>query len=139
LKVGGETIFNLIKMNEYDVDANERPGRIHKITGVKILENPFSDLKIRSKSEKEEKIGKRKLKEEKIEQIQPKRNTALLSFGDEMDEYEEEASKFQLKGKSAHDVLVDDISLSKQAAVGPEEINHRGENSKKVDVDDKEV
>uniref|UniRef100_A0A914M7R1 Spliceosome-associated protein CWC27 homolog n=1 Tax=Meloidogyne incognita TaxID=6306 RepID=A0A914M7R1_MELIC len=88
-RVGGETIFNLIKMNEYDVDANERPGRIHKIT-------------------------------------------------DEMDEYDEEASKFQLKGKSAHDVLVDDISLSKQAAVGPEEINHRGENSKKVDVDDKE-
>ncbi|CAK5074902.1 unnamed protein product [Meloidogyne enterolobii] len=137
-RVGGDTIFNLLKMNDYDVDANERPSRIHKITGVKILENPFSDLKIRSKSEKEEKIGKRKLKEEKIEQIQPKRNTALLSFGDEMDEYDEEASKFQLKGKSAHDVLVDDISLSKQAAVGPEEINYKSENSKKVDVDDKE-
>uniref|UniRef100_A0A1I8C1K3 Spliceosome-associated protein CWC27 homolog n=1 Tax=Meloidogyne hapla TaxID=6305 RepID=A0A1I8C1K3_MELHA len=137
-KVVGNTVFNLMKMNEYEVDANERPSRIHKITGVKILENPFSDIKMRSKSEKEERLGKRKLKdEEKIKQIQPKRNTALLSFGDEIDEYDEESSRFQLKGKSAHDVL-DDISLSREAAVGPEEISYKRENSRKVAVRDEE-
>ncbi|KAF7640350.1 PPIase cyclophilin-type domain-containing protein [Meloidogyne graminicola] len=128
-KVVGATVFNLMKMNEYEVDANERPSRLHKITGIKILENPFRDIRIRSKSGKEERLKEKKSRD--AEKIQPKRNTALLSFGDEIDEDEEQASKFQLKGKSAHDVLVDDISLSKEEAVGSEEISHK---RRKMDI-----
>lgn len=46
-KVTGETIYNLLKLNESQTDANERPLYPHKINKIKILHNPFEDLEPR--------------------------------------------------------------------------------------------
>ncbi|KHJ75642.1 peptidyl-prolyl cis-trans isomerase, cyclophilin-type, partial [Oesophagostomum dentatum] len=46
-QIVGNTVFNMLKMTECDVDDNERPRTIHKITGVEILTNPFDDIKPR--------------------------------------------------------------------------------------------
>uniref|UniRef100_A0A158PB99 Triosephosphate isomerase n=1 Tax=Angiostrongylus cantonensis TaxID=6313 RepID=A0A158PB99_ANGCA len=44
-KIVGNTIFNMLKMTECDIDDNERPKTIHKIINVDILTNPFRDIK----------------------------------------------------------------------------------------------
>ncbi|XGW10952.1 hypothetical protein V3C99_012446 [Haemonchus contortus] len=44
-KIVGNTVFNMLKMTECDVDENEKPRTIHKIRSVDVLTNPFSDIK----------------------------------------------------------------------------------------------
>lgn len=74
-------------MNEYDVDKNERPTVTHKIKSTKVLINPFNDIKLR-----EHLLNKKRKKDksEKKEKPVVKKNTALLSFGDEAEEDEQE-------------------------------------------------
>ncbi|KAL6733363.1 hypothetical protein Aduo_004014 [Ancylostoma duodenale] len=118
-KVVGNTVFNMLKMTECDVDDNEKPRTIHKITGVEILTNPFDDIKPRERvKEKKEKKKEKKFVETK--------KLNLLSFGDEAEEDEMEVEevnkKLAKKGKSAHDILTDDAKLSKQVAVTADEM-----------------
>jgi peptidyl-prolyl cis-trans isomerase SDCCAG10 len=135
-KVTGKTIFNLTKLNEYEVDKNERPSYVHKITGAKILENPFNDIKPRKLAEERKRKREREEREKpKKSAVPAKKNTALLSFGDEMDEEEEQISHLKLKGKSAHDVL-DDEFLSRQAAVEPEELGAKGPEFEEAKVEE---
>lgn len=47
IQIVGNTVFNMLKMTECDVDDNEKPRTIHKITGVEVLTNPFDDIKPR--------------------------------------------------------------------------------------------
>uniref|UniRef100_A0A1I7XT30 Spliceosome-associated protein CWC27 homolog n=1 Tax=Heterorhabditis bacteriophora TaxID=37862 RepID=A0A1I7XT30_HETBA len=107
-KIVGNTVFNMLKMTECDVDSNDRPRTIHKIIGATIVKNPFDDIKPRKREHKP---------------VEKKLN--LLSFGDEAEEDELElnhANKvLHKKGKSAHDVL-DDGKLSTQVAVTPDEL-----------------
>jgi peptidyl-prolyl cis-trans isomerase SDCCAG10 len=42
-KVGGQTVYNMIKMNECDV-VEERPTRPPKITSAEVIYNPFDDI-----------------------------------------------------------------------------------------------
>lgn len=89
-KVTGETIFNLIKLNESETDSNERPLYPHKINKVKILNNPFDDLTPRvefMKSSKSEETAK-KPKREGV------KNFKLISFGDEAEMDEQEVESF---------------------------------------------
>jgi peptidyl-prolyl cis-trans isomerase SDCCAG10 len=136
-KVTGNTVFNLMRFNDHDIDKNERPVPEQKILKVKILENPFKDIKprIREEVKKPEKSSKEK-NEKKPNVV---KNTALLSFGDEVEEDEEELTKINKdlakKGKSAHDVL-NDQKLSKTVAVNPEEFSNYEKPSKNDNADD---
>ncbi|WKX94033.1 hypothetical protein Q1695_011358 [Nippostrongylus brasiliensis] len=118
-KIVGNTVFNMLKMTECDVDDNERPRTIHKITGVDVLTNPFDDIKPRErvKEKKEKKKEKKPIETKKLN---------LLSFGDEAEEDEMEVEQvnkvLNKKGKSAHDVLNEDPKLSKQVAVTADEM-----------------
>ncbi|XGW10951.1 hypothetical protein V3C99_012446 [Haemonchus contortus] len=113
-KIVGNTVFNMLKMTECDVDENEKPRTIHKIRSVDVLTNPFSDIKPKKKEKKRE---KKPVETKKLN---------LLSFGDEAEEDEMEVDQvnkvLNKKGKSAHDVLSDDAKLSKQVAVTADEM-----------------
>ena len=118
-----------MKLNDYEVDKNERPTYLHKITGAKILVNPFDDIKPRKLGDEKRKKERKREREEQREKaaVPAKKNTALLSFGDEMEEDEQQIAQInqKLKGKSAHDVLEDEF-LSKETAVKPEELGIGG-------------
>lgn len=43
-KVTGNTIFNVMRLNEYDVDEKERPTDKILIRSVEVLWNPFEDI-----------------------------------------------------------------------------------------------
>lgn len=60
-KVTGDTVFNMLKLEEGLVDHNERPMYPYKINGAEILYNPFEDIEPRNlnKTEKKEKKKKR--------------------------------------------------------------------------------
>ncbi|KAI1727654.1 cyclophilin type peptidyl-prolyl cis-trans isomerase/CLD domain-containing protein [Ditylenchus destructor] len=123
-KIEGKTLYNMLRLNEYhDVDANERPTYVNKITGAKILSNPFPDIKPRRDREREGKEARRERKKDKEPAKVITKQTNLLSFGDEADEDEQEIAAInkKIKSKSAHDILEDEV-LSKDAAVKPDEL-----------------
>ena len=43
-KVVGETIFNVLKTGELEIDENERPLYPPKITSTEVVWNPFDDI-----------------------------------------------------------------------------------------------
>ncbi|XP_044744924.1 spliceosome-associated protein CWC27 homolog [Coccinella septempunctata] len=106
-KVTGDTIFNMIKLQEGLIE-NEKPEYPHKILKTVVLNNPFPDIEPRVKKV----VSEKKQKKEKKVGV---KNFKLLSFGDEAEEDEEESKreneKLVAKGKSSHDVL-DDPKLS---------------------------
>lgn len=90
-KVSGETIYNLLKLNDSQTDSNDRPLYPHKINKVKILHNPFEDLVPNIdplKSSKEERTESKKRKQEGV------KNFKLISFGDEAEQDEHEVESF---------------------------------------------
>ncbi|XP_055629468.1 spliceosome-associated protein CWC27 homolog [Toxorhynchites rutilus septentrionalis] len=112
-KVAGDTIYNMLRLEEGEIYENERPHFPHKILKTEILSNPFPDIVPRLlKSNKSETKVKKKVEK-------GVKNYGLLSFGDEAEVEEEETNQFVQKNitgksKSSHDVL-DDPKLSKQA------------------------
>ncbi|XP_005181238.1 spliceosome-associated protein CWC27 homolog [Musca domestica] len=109
-KVTGDTVFNMLKLEDGEVDHNERPMYPHKILKAEILKNPFDDI-VPRELKKEVKKDKKKKKEKGV------KNFGLLSFGEEAEEDEVETTEFVQKNagkaKSLHDV-VDDPKLSKE-------------------------
>lgn len=109
-KVTGDTVFNMLKLEEGLVDHNERPMYPHKIIKAEILNNPFDDIVPRELNKEVKKLKKKK-KEKGV------KNFGLLSFGEEAEEDEVETNEFVQKNagkaKSLHDVI-DDPMLSKE-------------------------
>lgn len=64
-KVGGDTIYNVLKMQDGEIDANERPVYPYKINKTEILVNPFDDIVPRRTTKSERSGEKRKSKKEK--------------------------------------------------------------------------
>ncbi|KAF8771207.1 Spliceosome-associated protein CWC27 like protein [Argiope bruennichi] len=112
-KVTGNTIYNMLKLEEGLVDINDRPLYPHKIISTKVLSNPFPDIEPRIKTKLEEKVP-----EKPKEKVQ--KNFKLLSFGDEAEEDEAEimavTEKYKGQSKSSHD-LANDPKLSSVPAV----------------------
>ena len=102
-RVEGDTIYNLMKMAEADleaVDGSERPLYPTKITGSEILVNPFDDMvrrKVKTKAQIEEKQGEKK-------KAKKKGGKALLSFGG--DEGEEPSATSVVKKEKFNPKLV---------------------------------
>ncbi|RNA39462.1 peptidyl-prolyl cis-trans isomerase CWC27 -like protein [Brachionus plicatilis] len=141
-KVGGQTIYNMIRLNESECD-DEQPLRPEKIISTKVVYNPFDDIVPRNRIAEpvqavEEKSGKKGVK-----------NFGLLSFGEEAEEEEEElesVSKDLKVKKSAHDIG-DPLLVSKKAIVeeemaktakelSQEKEKPKEENKKCVNIDD---
>jgi len=93
-KVTGDTIFNVLKMNESEVDANERPIYPPKILSTELLWNPFDDISPRQLPQPvpPPSTPASTSKAKKI------KNFNLLSFGDEA-EYEEKIIETETKTK----------------------------------------
>lgn len=114
-KVTGDTIYNMIKLEDGIIEADERPKYPHRIIKTVVLNNPFEDIVPRVLAGKEKK-DKSKKREKGV------KNFGLLSFGDEAEGDEQETEEFVKKtsgkSKSTHDVL-DDPKLSKQTITIP--------------------
>eukprot|EP01102_Stenamoeba_stenopodia_P001915 TRINITY_DN1172_c0_g1_i1.p1 TRINITY_DN1172_c0_g1~~TRINITY_DN1172_c0_g1_i1.p1 ORF type:complete len:483 (-),score=163.03 TRINITY_DN1172_c0_g1_i1:81-1529(-) len=106
-KIVGDTIYNLMKMNNLEVDSSDRPLYPPKITSTEILWNPFDDIIPRPKAPKP------------VAAPPPKpvgtKNKSLLSFGEEAEEEPEEEIKSKTGGKmkSVHH-FIDDPNLKKE-------------------------
>uniref|UniRef100_A0A8C0FVG1 Spliceosome-associated protein CWC27 homolog n=1 Tax=Bubo bubo TaxID=30461 RepID=A0A8C0FVG1_BUBBB len=112
-KVTGDTIYNMLRLAEVEVDKEERPLSPHKINNSEVLFNPFDDIVPRPNR----KLKKDKPEEEmKKSKVKGTKNFNLLSFGEEAEEEEEEVSRVSQsmkgKSKSSHDLLKDDPHLS---------------------------
>ncbi|XP_008057417.1 peptidyl-prolyl cis-trans isomerase CWC27 homolog [Carlito syrichta] len=120
-KVTGDTIYNMLRLTEVDIDDEERPRNPHKIKSCEVLFNPFDDIIPR-----EIKKPKKEKPEEEVKKLKPKgtKNFSLLSFGEEAEEEEEEVNRVSRsmkgKSKSSHDLLKDDPHLSSVPAVESE-------------------
>lgn len=108
-KVTGNTIYNMIKLQDCETDGDDRPLYPPKINKTKILSNPFDDIEPRTV--KNEKSEENKIKSKS----KGTKNFKLLSFGEEAEENEEEDLKVSQvmkgKSKSSHD-LTNDPTLS---------------------------
>lgn len=112
-KVTGDTLYNMLKLEECLVDQDDRPIYPHKLISTEVLSNPFPDIVPRiTKLIQEIVIEKPK---EKV-----KKNFKLLSFGEEAEEDEAEAEAvneaYKGQSKSSHD-LTDDPKLSSVPAI----------------------
>ncbi|XP_068149711.1 spliceosome-associated protein CWC27 homolog [Drosophila tropicalis] len=111
-KVTGDTIYNMLKLEEGMVDHQERPMHAHRIVAAEVLSNPFDDIVPRSLNKTETKPKKSK------KQRQGVKNFGLLSFGEEAEDDEQETNVYVKKNagkaKSLHDAT-DDPKLSKEA------------------------
>ncbi|XP_043545486.1 spliceosome-associated protein CWC27 homolog isoform X2 [Chiloscyllium plagiosum] len=120
-KVTGDTIYNILRLAEVEIDKDERPISPHKIKSTEVLHNSFDDivprvLKKHKKEKREEEVKKSYSKGTK--------NFSLLSFGEEAEEEEEEVNRVSQsmkgKSKSSHDLLKDDPRLSSVPVVESE-------------------
>ncbi|CAJ1342606.1 unnamed protein product [Effrenium voratum] len=118
-KVVGQTIYNLVRLNEVEVDKFDVPVDPPRIVRAELVWDPFGDLEPRYK------VGvPKKIKEKEEHRRAPVHKKNVLSFGGGSDEEDEEDDdkkpQGNLKVKSAHDVL-NDPRLLKDVAY-PEEV-----------------
>ncbi|XP_011822152.1 PREDICTED: peptidyl-prolyl cis-trans isomerase CWC27 homolog isoform X1 [Mandrillus leucophaeus] len=127
-KVTGDTVYNMLRLSEVDIDDEERPHNPHKIRSCEVLFNPFDDIIPR-----EIKRPKKEKPEEEVKKLKPKgtKNFSLLSFGEEAEEEEEEVNRVSQsmkgKSKSSHDLLKDDPHLSSVPVVESEKGDAAGD------------
>ncbi|KAF9320942.1 hypothetical protein BG003_004224 [Podila horticola] len=116
-KIGGDTIFNVLKIGSLEVDANERPLYPPTVTGCTIVVNPFDDIVPRISRQEREAARLRELEAQKKpeKQKKQKKNVALLSFADDAPDEDGENGEAPQKKKmmSSHDLLDEDPTLSK--------------------------
>ncbi|CAG8442080.1 8044_t:CDS:10 [Ambispora leptoticha] len=115
-KVVGDTIFNVLKIGELEVDADERPFYPPSILSTEVLANPFDDIVPR--------VSLRERQAQEVLIFISYRNIALLSFGEEATEIDS-TGDLNLKIKSSHDLIDDDPRLSKEPAVNMSEITQK--------------
>ncbi|XP_058025594.1 spliceosome-associated protein CWC27 homolog isoform X1 [Ahaetulla prasina] len=130
-KITGDTIYNMLRLSEVEIGADERPVNPYKITSAEVLFNPFDDIIPRTT---------KKLKNEKpVEEAEKAKskgtkNFSLLSFGEEAEEEEVEVNRVSQsmkgKSKSSHDLLKDDPHLSSVPAIDSEKGNESDNSDK---------
>lgn len=100
-KVAGKTIYNMIKLEDGEIDSDDRPLYPNKIIGTEILNNPFPDIiprETKSKKISENDGGKKVVKAKAVKDFK------LLSFGEEAEDDEEEIHNINKNfvGKTKH-------------------------------------
>ncbi|XP_068677174.1 spliceosome-associated protein CWC27 homolog [Montipora foliosa] len=132
-KVAGNTIYNMLKMEDCEVGGDDRPLFPPKIKSTEVLHNPFDDIVPRQQKDD----VKPKL-EEKKKKVKGTKNFSLLSFGEEAEEDESVVASVNktLKIKSSHDVL-QDPNLSSQPVVEiASEVDEEQKKTKQVSSDE---
>jgi len=134
-KIVGSTLFNMLKMEELEVDTEtERPLYPPKIISISIINNPFDDIlpRITSEEKKAAELAEKLKNETKKPKKKEKKRLNLLSFGAEEEEHEKdlENSKISTKIKSSHDLLTEDEHLSNQLSVDLEKEKIKEEKEK---------
>ncbi|XP_030379581.1 spliceosome-associated protein CWC27 homolog [Scaptodrosophila lebanonensis] len=133
-KVTGDTIYNMLKLEEGLVDHQERPMHTHRIISTQVLSNPFDDIVPRELAKPMKKTKKKEKKGVK--------NFGLLSFGEEAEGDEQETTQFVKqnagKAKSLHDAG-DDPNLSKEPISVPTREKVEGEENLSEDCSDDEA
>lgn len=121
-KVVGNTIYNLVRLNDVDVDKHDVPVDPPKIVRAELVEDPFGDLEpryqqIKAPAPKTAQEGHRRA---------PVKKKNVLSFAgdadadlDSDDDEEAAPSGPTSKSKSAHDLL-NDPKLSREGAYAQE-------------------
>ncbi|XP_054722899.1 spliceosome-associated protein CWC27 homolog [Uloborus diversus] len=116
-KVTGNTLYNMLKLEEGLVDQDDRPLYPQRIISCEVLLNPFTDIQPRV-IERTVEVEPEKPKEK------GKKNFSLLSFGEEAEEDEEEMNAvnemYRGQSKSSHD-LANDPKLSSVPAVAQDD------------------
>ncbi|KAI8332252.1 cyclophilin-like domain-containing protein [Chlamydoabsidia padenii] len=107
-RVAGDTLFNVMKMTELEVDSNNRPLYPPKIKTTEIVINPFDDIVPRI-SEREKQVAlqreQQKLNESKPKKVKKeKKKLNLLSFGEEAEELSPDSPR-KTKMKSSYDFI----------------------------------
>ncbi|WFD35877.1 peptidylprolyl isomerase [Malassezia cuniculi] len=116
-RIAGATIYNVLALAEVELSEAEpdRPIYPPKLHSIEVIENPFPDIVPRiTKQQREEQERARREFVHNAPRIpgahkKKKKNTALLSFGDE----EDVPAGPRRKGISSHDLL-NDAKLSKE-------------------------
>ncbi|XP_041359029.1 spliceosome-associated protein CWC27 homolog [Gigantopelta aegis] len=139
-KVVGNTLYNMLKLQDVETNDDERPLYPHKIVKTEILSNPFDDIVPRD-------IKKIKKVADNVKKTQSKskatKNFSLLSFGEEAEEDEQETNMatktMRGKSKSSHD-LINDPKLSSVPAVQMEvEEDKKTDTKKRKKSDDEDT
>lgn len=119
-RVAGDTLFNVMKMTELEVDENERPLYPPRIKKTEVVLNPFDDIipRISAKEKKMAKLMEQK-KLEEAEQAKKKKKGLkkqlnLLSFGEETEEFEKSAETKKTKMKSTYDFMDNAVPTPKE-------------------------
>lgn len=115
-KVVGQTIYNLVRISEAEVDKRDRPLEPPRIIRAELVWDPFGDLEPRRLPEPPKPIGGSSSSGE-VQRRAPVQNKRVLSFAGDEDDDDDEGNEKAVpsKIKSAHEVL-DDPKLSKDAA-----------------------
>ena len=82
----GETVYNLMRFNDVEVDAEDRPSEPPRLTSVRVTINPFDDVLPRKSQEKggDDPLADAKAAEAAARDRRGRvRNANLLSFGDD--------------------------------------------------------
>ncbi|KAI8329180.1 peptidyl-prolyl isomerase cwc27 [Choanephora cucurbitarum] len=108
-RVAGDTLFNVMKMTELELDANERPLYPPRIRSAEVVLNPFDDIipRITAEEKKQAKLLEQKKLEEQAQKKKKKgqkKQLNLLSFGEEAAELEPPAAE-KTKMKSSYDFM----------------------------------
>ncbi|KAJ8076584.1 Peptidyl-prolyl isomerase cwc27 [Marasmius tenuissimus] len=101
-RVIGDTVYNVLKIGELELDKNERPVYPPKIKNVRILDNPFPDIvpRITAEEKRAQQRAREEAQREREEEMRrkgAKKNTKLLSFGADEGGEEEEPVEFKKK------------------------------------------
>lgn len=133
-KVAGDTIYNMIKMEDCEVDGDDRPLFPPKIKRTEVLYNPFDDIVPRQKKEE----MKPKPEDQKKKKVKGTKNFSLLSFGEEAEKDESNVASVAktLKMKSSHDVLKDPKLSSQPVVETTAAVVKDKKKAKPVDSDD---
>ncbi|KAJ3893874.1 cyclophilin-like protein [Lentinula edodes] len=98
----GDTLYNVMKIGELELDANERPVYPPKIKGIRIIDNPFPDIIPRITAA--ERRAQQRAREEALKEREEyerrknaKKDVKLLSFGVDEGDEEEETIVFKKK------------------------------------------
>ncbi|KAI0642368.1 cyclophilin-like protein [Trametes meyenii] len=93
-RVVGDTIYNVAKIGEMEIDDNERPLYPPKIKRIRIVDNPFPDIipRITAEEKRAQQRAREQAQKEREEEQRRrggKKDVKLLSFGGEEDAEEE--------------------------------------------------
>ncbi|KAK0497468.1 cyclophilin-like protein [Armillaria luteobubalina] len=145
----GDTVYNVMKIGEMELDSDGRPLYPPKIKGIRIVDNPFEDIVPRITAEERRAQARareqaQREREEMERRKGAKKNVKLLSFDD--DNVEEEVVSFKKKGIARPDLAEDpqpSVSIPdfvnnppKPSVKTPEETTEPKTTKKKKDASD---